>query len=65
MTAGRAAKERMIKHRNARSNPGLTPDISMGLVGALLFGRFGIEDVVHYGDDGIGLLHQRNVCRVR
>lgn len=31
----------------------------------LFFLRFGVEEIVYHGDDGIAFFHQRNVCRVR
>ncbi len=31
----------------------------------LFFLRFGVEEIVYHGDDGIAPFHQRNVCRVR
>ena len=34
-------------------------------VRALLFLRFGVEEIVDHGDDGAGFFHQRHVCRVR
>ncbi len=34
-------------------------------VRALFFLRFGVEEIVYHGDDGIAFFHQRNVCRVR
>jgi hypothetical protein len=36
-----------------------------GSVCALFFLRFGAEEIVYNGDDGIAFFHQRNVCRVR
>ena len=34
-------------------------------VRALFLLRFGVEEIVYHGDDGIAFFHQRNVCRVR
>ena len=30
-----------------------------------MFLRFGVEEIVDHRDDGLGLFHQRHVCRIR